>query len=60
MTIKELKKLLKEFEDEDEVLVEWEIHFPSGDIKLNTRKLEKNDIISSHYDGKTRMIISAY
>lgn len=60
MKIKDLKKLLKEFDDEDEVLVEWVLHSPWWHEDWDTKELEKTDIQSSQYDGKTRMIITVY
>lgn len=60
MTIKELKKILKEFDDDDEVLVEGVPHSPWWHADWDTRELRENDIASSKYDGKTRMVITVY
>ena len=60
MKIKDLKKLLKEFDEEHEELVEWVIHSPGWHEDWDTKELEKTDIQSSQYDGKTRMIITVY
>lgn len=57
MTVKELKKLLKEFDDDDIILVEWMLSSAWWHLDWDTRELEKTDIMSSEYDGKTRMII---
>ena len=60
MTVKELKKLLKEFDDDDIILLEWMLSSPWWHLDLDTRELEKTDIMSSEYDGKTRMIIRVH
>ena len=60
MKIKDFKKLLKEFDDEDEVLVEWVLHSAGWHEDWGTKELKKTDVESSQYDGKTRMIIVVY
>jgi len=60
MKIKDLKKLLKEFDDEDEVLVEGVLHSAWWHADWDTRELIEKDISSSQYDWKTRMIITVY
>lgn len=57
MTIKELKKILKEFNDEDKVLVEWMLFSAWWHEDWGERDMELTDISKSQYDWKTRMII---
>ena len=47
MKIKDLKKLLKEFDDEDEVLVEWVLHSAGRHEDWGTKELETTRIQSS-------------
>lgn len=57
MTIKELKKILKEFDDDDKVLVEWMLFSAWWHEDWGDRDMEYSDITISHYDGKKRLII---
>ena len=59
MTVKELKKLLKEFNDDDWVLLRWYTKDYNGERVSSERELEKQDCMSSNYNWKQRLILDA-
>lgn len=58
MKVKDLKKILKEFNDEDDVLVEWVLFSAWWHEDWGQRDMKLTDISTSKYDWKTRIIIS--
>lgn len=54
MTVKELKKLLKEFNDDDKVFIRF---YTSDWLVIIERELELPDCINSSYNWRKRLIV---
>jgi hypothetical protein len=58
MTIKDLKALIKQFDDNDDVLIRWYIE-EDWEIITSERELELEDCMESNYNWKRRLILDA-
>lgn len=58
MTIKDLKTLIKRFDDNDDVLIRWYIE-EDWEVITSERELKPEDCMESNYAGKRRLILDA-
>lgn len=58
MTIKDLKALIKQFDDNDDVLIRWYIE-EDWEVITSERELKLEDCMESNYSWKRRLIFDA-